>query len=33
MHTIKEKSMRDSWRLREIKETEETVKTSGDAYQ
>ena len=23
MHTIKEKSMRDSWRLRETKETEE----------
>ena len=29
----KEKCMRDSWRLRETKETEETMETNGDAHQ
>ena len=27
------KEVRDSWRLRETKETEETVETKGDAHQ
>ena len=33
MHTGKEKGMRDSWRLRETKETGETVETNGHAHQ